>query len=713
MIRTVFPLLLSILVTGAVFGGEPDTQFKQEVVEKVLYETLGIQPPIQDIAYGPTGGVWILAQDAAFLYKDGAVRRIDSQLGVEIEAGMKLASHSVAGGGLVLAGPKGILPITPGLKPKLRAAALGKVNDLCVSPLGDIWVASQTGLYVLRRTKDAVEKIEDVPAPVDCIAAYTQNTAALAGDKLWLFDGRKWRWEWTQFLLGPNPSSLAFGDDALLVIGGEECVHLYTDNGLQRVDGNEGLPYNHIKQVSFEPGGLAAWLATDKGVIRDDHYYVGPRWQTGEAVSCIDAFNGGAVFAGDKGVNIIRLEDWTLAQKAAHFQAQVYPRHDRHGLVAGVSLKEAGDLDSYIQRSDDNDGLWTAIYLASQCFRYAATNDPQVKELAWKHYEAMERLETITGVPGFPARSFVKKENYDASFGGEWHPSADGEWMWKGDTSSDEIVGHMFAYPLVYDLLAETDEEKAQVRGLVSRIMYHIVDNGYYLIDVDDKPTRWGVWAPEKLNGDPAWAFERGLNSLQIVSFLSAAYHVTEDVKFRDALQKLLTQEGYAYNTVNQKITLPYEDNHSDDELAYLPYYTLFQTNPAQRFQPIFESSLRRTWKHVQSRKSSLWAIITAVSLGTIEPEQMQDALWSLREWPLDSIDWPVPAAHRLDVSLNRYPDRFGKPQIEQLLPPDERRLTRWNANPYRADGGSGTYALDPGAWLLPYWMARYHGLIN
>ncbi|MDP8242612.1 MAG: hypothetical protein P9L94_00915 [Candidatus Hinthialibacter antarcticus] len=710
MNRTLFALLLSFLFVSTIYSGEPDAPFKQEMVEKLPYETLNITPPIQDVAYGPTGGVWILGDDALSVYKDGAVRRIDQPLGVEITPGMKLASHSIAGGGLVLAGPKGVMLITPGLKPKLNAAAFGQVNGLCVSPTGDIWIAAQNGLHVLRRTKETVEKIEEVPSPVERIAVHTRNAAALAGDKLWLFDGRKWRWEWTQFLLGPNPSSLAYGDDGSLVIGGEECVHLMGANGLQRIDGEDGLPYNHINQIFFEPDGIAVWYATDKGVIRNKSYYVGPRWQTGERVSHIDAFEGGAVFADEKGVTIIRLNDWTLSQKAEHFQAQVYPRHDRYGLVAGVSLKEPGNLDSYIQRSDDNDGLWTAMYLASQCFRYAVTNDPQVKERAWKHFEAMERLETITGVPGFPARSFMKKEDYDDSIGGEWHPSADGEWMWKGDTSSDEIVGHMFVYPLVYDLLAETEAEKAQVRGLVSRIMSHIVDNGYSLIDVDGKPTRWGVWAPEKLNDDPAWAFERGLNSLQMVSFLSAAYHVTEDAKFRDALQQLLSTHGYANNTINQKITLPYEDNHSDDELAYLPYYTLFQTNPAERYQPIFDASLERAWQHVQQHKSSLWAIITSVCF---EPRRMDDALWSLREWPLGSIDWPVPAAHRLDVTLDRYPDRFGKPQIAQLLPPDERILQRWNGNPYRVEGGAGTYALDPGAWLLPYWMARYHGLID
>ena len=34
----------------------------------------------------------------------------------------------------------------------------------------------------------------------------------------------------------------------------------------------------------------------------------------------------------------------------------------------------------------------------------------------------------------------------------------------------------------------------------------------------------------------------------------------------------------YGLNLVNQKITFPLDDNYSDDELAFLPYFTYFFT---------------------------------------------------------------------------------------------------------------------------------------
>ena len=47
---------------------------------------------------------------------------------------------------------------------------------------------------------------------------------------------------------------------------------------------------------------------------------------------------------------------------------------------------------------------------------------------------------------------------------------------------------------------------------------------------------------------------------------------------------------------------------------------------------------------------------------------------------------------------------------IVTLLPPDERPTMRWNANPFVVDGGRGGRAEDDGAaFLLPYWLGRYH----
>ena len=61
----------------------------------------------------------------------------------------------------------------------------------------------------------------------------------------------------------------------------------------------------------------------------------------------------------------------------------------------------------------------------------------------------------------------------NSSVGGlNWHESTSlPGWHWRGGTSSDEVVGHMFAYPLVHDLLlADREKAKQDVEDLVEDI---------------------------------------------------------------------------------------------------------------------------------------------------------------------------------------------------------------------------------------------------
>lgn len=68
----------------------------------------------------------------------------------------------------------------------------------------------------------------------------------------------------------------------------------------------------------------------------------------------------------------------------------------------------------------------------------------------------------------------------------------------------------------------------------------------------------------------------------------------------------------------------------------------------------------------------------------------------------------------------------LGKPntQTTRVLPTNERSQYIWNANPFDVQSVQywnneparrqpGMDEEDPGAWLLPYWLARYHGVLG
>lgn len=80
----------------------------------------------------------------------------------------------------------------------------------------------------------------------------------------------------------------------------------------------------------------------------------------------------------------------------------------------------------------------------------------------------------------------------------------------------------------------------------------------------------------------------------------------------------------------------------------------------------------------------------------------------------MDTVDWPVQNSIRNDVIAQWHSDRFGTNSMG-LLPFawDENIFSKWNANPFQMDGGSGMTEFNPGVYLLPYWMMVYHAYMN
>lgn len=89
----------------------------------------------------------------------------------------------------------------------------------------------------------------------------------------------------------------------------------------------------------------------------------------------------------------------------------------------------------------DNDGLWTSWSVAAEAFRYQATGSEEARNNAWSLYKGMKFLIEVTGISGLPARSVIRDTGNDTGYHSDgWHASTTNPgWLWKGDTSSDEV----------------------------------------------------------------------------------------------------------------------------------------------------------------------------------------------------------------------------------------------------------------------------------
>jgi hypothetical protein len=519
----------------------------------------------------------------------------------------------------------------------------------------------------------------------------------------------------------------ALGEEATLVWFHNELLAVALDGHAEVLLQGFPCPLRDPRCGSAAPDGTV-WLGSRQGAacLRRGRweYYGGPRYLLSDEVTGLLAeVDGAAWVATTKGLSHITRRSLTLAQKADLFEERVRARHCRHGFVTGCRLRAPGELDGSRYEASDNDGLWTAIYAAAECFRHAVTGSEEARRLAWDSVTAILDLERRTAIPGYPARALVQEgEEVDKSHG-EWHrtetyhasgqpepgPSPDGGWEWKGDTSSDELDGDYFGLAVYYDLVAD-EAERQEIREVVERMTDHLVDHGLLLIDLDGEPTRWGVFSPQYLNG--SWEAERGLNSMSILSHLRVGHHICGHARYLEAAQKLIRDHHYALNTLNQKILPPGDINHSDDELAFLCYYPLltYETDPGLR--RLYLLSLERSWRIEQPERNPLWNLMYGALTGN--PCDVEGAVRTLGEIPLDLVNWPVHNSHRMDIRVGPASGRAGELESIDPLPADERPIGKWNSNPYRLDGGGDGCSEDDGAFfLLPYWLGRYHGLIE
>jgi hypothetical protein len=347
------------------------------------------------------------------------------------------------------------------------------------------------------------------------------------------------------------------------------------------------------------------------------------------------------------------------------------------------------------------------MYAAAECFRYAVTKSPQALANAKQATEAVLFLEEVAGKRGFPARSYIRKGE-PMPTGGRWYWTKDGEYYWKADTSSDEIVGHMFLYGIASDLLPDPGLKK-HIAETTTRIMDHILDHGYYLIDLTGKPTLWGRWSPEYFKQAPS---DSALNSLELLSFLKTAAHVTGNPKYEREYKKVALDMGYAQTTTRYK-ELREEINYSDEELAMLPFYGLFRyEKDEQLLSRYYRPALNGWWDNIVREDNPLWTFIYATAL----PQPAADfgsAVRTLYRMPMDTIEWTVKNSQRKDIEIDKARDRFDERQATTLLPRDELPSAKWNSNPFVIDGGNEGRSEDDGAaFLLPYWMGRYLGYL-
>ncbi|MCP5063496.1 MAG: regulator [Ignavibacteriae bacterium] len=532
---------------------------------------------------------------------------------------------------------------------------------------------------------------------------------------------------------------VSYSDNNELWLGGLGGVTIRNEKiKLKTLLADDGIPNGEVLCVEKSPDGVM-WVGTELGIVRyskDGSHSLrfSKRWLLDDKVRDITFDkSGNAWIATANGVSTIKKRELTLAKKAKIFHEKLLKKHIRDPwIVHRVTLDIEGDTASWRPWDDDNDGEYTGVYMSMESLKYAATRDEEARENVKKAFHTLKFLQEVTETDGFFARTVVPvgwgnvndrnrkytdREAIDELVKNprfkrveeRWRKSKDGKWLWKGDTSSDEMVGHFMAYYYYYEFAADEDEKNI-IRTHVRKIMDYLISNNYNFIDVDGTHTLWAVWSPEKLNRDPDWAPERYLNSFELLSFLKFTYHITNDEKYETEYLRLINKEGYLENASKLNNKNPAWEIYFDIPMAGYLFPILVKCEDDPELKKHYENLMDEWFENQISGKNPLNNFIYCYARDV--KTEVKNSIAFLIDTPLDLVDWKFDHTKREDVNIVRYPI-LEETQIDILPPASERAAVRWDKNPWSAVRGNGRMEREPVFWLFPYWMGRYLEIIQ
>lgn len=685
--------------------------------------------------------LYIAADGILFEYKEGALKKLSAK-----------ADKLFGIDGKIYVSSGNALGELKGSKVKLSEEFDCNVVDMSLALDKSLWLITEKALYL--KGENGFDYVVGVPEDTVCLCAKDNlskycETVYIGCTTEGLLSMKGKRRHFAEItpdmsgVLSKKVNCLSLDGMGHLWVGSDEGLNIYDGRSFW-YNGNDfySVPAGSFNDMCFTKDGKK-YFATNTGVISlvegKIKYFSYGSWLMHPVVTRIAVSEKGTLAAvTPRGISVITEKLMTLEEKANHYDEMAVKYFTRNeGYQVCRELRKYGDLDSGWLPNSDNDGLFTGLYCASQCFRYKVTGEKAAKENAKRAVEAMIKLTEVTGKKGFTARAtrYSHEENFATGNREEWHfceNNPDCEWL--GETSSDEMTGHYFAYGIYFDLVADKNEKK-KIAEVVKNITDHIIENNFHLCDVDGVPTTWANWEPDLLNNDDRWYYERGTNSLEILSFLKTAYHVTGDEKYNKVYEMLISKYHYAMNCMQYKV----EDAHLahiDDQLDFTNIYPLIVYTEDNAHKEIFKMGLTHHFDYERVERSPMFNVIYGAL--TENYCDIENAARSLSEMNLDLIRWPVYNSHRKDIVWDYEPEEMGcPPQLKYPVEYDMRVLVHYDGNQFVCDSGAeefieinsktvnrtstlpgtsganGMRAQQPYIYLLPYWMARYYNLIG
>ena len=263
---------------------------------------------------------------------------------------------------------------------------------------------------------------------------------------------------------------------------------------------------------------------------------------------------------------------------------------------------------------------------------------------------------------------------------------------YKTDTSADELVGHMFIFKLINDIIAPEDPEiKAILVEAIDSLAQHLSDNSYMLCDGTGQPTSWGNFGRTVYCAGTSVA-QSPLHALVLLDIFKTAAYITGYQKWEDEYRMAALDPACEYaEVVSQyqermmaaiELTVANETipllgniigalkntslieslyrlvvNYSDEEMAMLGFYTIFGMETDEELLSIYRSAIDDWWVSVKYSQNPLWYYVYQLAY----PDKnitdaygnniVELAAWSLSRHPTNTVMYCASNINRDDIA--------------------------------------------------------------
>ena len=370
----------------------------------------------------------------------------------------------------------------------------------------------------------------------------------------------------------------------------------------------------------------------------------------------------------------------------------IQARHLPYGTILDpvYAAPDSDQIASYTRCGDS--AIWTGHYLAAEAFRYKVTGSQDAFANIKAAIAGLKSLADVTG-NNLLARCIVPLNSpYAQSIMSE--EKANGihmadPWFWVGNTSRDEYSGAIFGLAVAYDMVADSS-----VRSSISDLVTRLVDFV--------KGHNWNVVMP-----DGSFSTTFLLRPDQQLTFLQVGRHVNSghfstDYDIEKVLLSVTTPAPIGVDVQSN-------DSYFKFNLDYIDFYNLIRLESGGPFKDLYNQAYSILRNHTRAHQNAHFNMIDRELNG---PDATRDAetLTLLDQWlqrpkrdPYFNLEGVLPSCNSPDEACSPVP-------VPQRPPTD----FVWQRDPFNLMGGGfGTVEGAGIDYILPYWMARYYGIIT